>query len=79
MHLHLHDLAIIPTEQGQGIPKLLIDHLFSVLNTMNYQSVSLISVQDSAKFWQKYGFIIDNSLSAPTSYGDSAVCMHRSI
>lgn len=46
---------------------------------MNYQSVSLISVQDSAKFWQKYGFIIDNSLSAPTSYGDSAVCMHRSI
>ncbi|PSV09256.1 GNAT family N-acetyltransferase [Photobacterium kishitanii] len=79
IHLHLHDLAIIPTEQGQGIPKLLIDHLFSVLNTMNYQSVSLISVQNSAKFWQKYGFIIDNSLSAPTSYGDSAVCMHRSI
>lgn len=79
IHLHLHDLAITPTAQGQGLPKLLINHLFAVLNTMNYQSVSLISVQDSAKFWQKCGFIIDNSLSAPTNYGDNAICMSRSI
>ncbi len=78
-HLHLHDLAITPAAQGQGLPKLLLDHLFTVLNTMDYQSVSLISVQDSAKFWKKCGFIIDNNLAASTNYGNHAICMSRSI
>ncbi|PST96383.1 GNAT family N-acetyltransferase [Photobacterium iliopiscarium] len=78
-HLHLHDLAITPTAQGQGLPKLLLNHLFTILSTMDYQSVSLISVQDSMKFWQKYNFVIDKNLTPPTNYGDNAVCMYRAI
>ena len=79
VHLHLHDLAITTTSQGQGLPTLLLNHLFTVLNTMTYQSISLISVQDSAKFWGKFGFISDNTLATPTTYGDNAVCMSRPI
>lgn len=76
-HLHLHDLAIAPASQGQGLPSLLINHLLVVLKTMNYQSVSLISVQNSASFWKKFNFIIDDSLRVPTSYGSNAIGMSR--
>lgn len=79
IHLHLHDLAIAPVVQGKGLPKLLLNHLFTFLDTTIYQSVSLISVQNSTTFWQKYGFITDKSLTASTTYGDKAVCMSRLI
>ncbi|MEC6796500.1 GNAT family N-acetyltransferase [Photobacterium sp. S4TG1] len=75
VHLHLHDLAIITSAQGQGLPKLLLNHFFAAVKTFNYQSVSLISVQNSTIFWKKHNFIIDNSLKAPTDYGEGAVCM----
>ncbi|SMY38255.1 GNAT family N-acetyltransferase [Photobacterium andalusiense] len=76
-HLHLHDLAITPASQGQGLPSLLINHLFVTLKTMDYQSTSLISVQNSAPFWQKFDFITDNSLKVPISYGSNAIAMSR--
>ncbi|WP_297478952.1 GNAT family N-acetyltransferase [uncultured Photobacterium sp.] len=78
-HLHLHDLAIITSAQGQGLPKLLLSHLFTVLKNLDYQSVSLVSVQNSTAFWQKYNFITDNSLTTPINYGDNAICMSRYI
>ncbi|OBU22196.1 GNAT family N-acetyltransferase [Photobacterium aquimaris] len=76
-HLHLHDLAITPALQGQGLPFLLINHLFVTLKTMDYQTASLISVQNSASFWQKFDFVIDDSLSVPTGYGFNAIGMSR--
>ncbi|MCD9553455.1 GNAT family N-acetyltransferase [Photobacterium carnosum] len=76
-HLHLHDLAITPASQGQGLPYLLINHLFMVLKIMNYQSVSLISVQNSTSFWNKFNFIIDESLHVPACYGSNAIGMSR--
>lgn len=48
IHLHLHDLALDPTAQEKGLLRLLLNYLFTVLTTTSYQSISLISVQNSA-------------------------------
>ena len=48
IHLHFHDLALEPTAQEKLRLRLLLNHLFTVLTTTYYQSISLISVQNSA-------------------------------
>lgn len=54
--LYLHDLALSPSAQGQGIGRGLIETAEKFARDKNLNALSLLSVQNSKMFWQKFGF-----------------------
>lgn len=49
----IHDLAIAPDWRGRGIAKCLFERLASKANGF---PIVLVSVNDSARFWEGFGF-----------------------
>ncbi len=60
--LYLHDLAILPIFQNQKLGQQLVElaHQFALKEKLFYSA--LISVQNTALFWQKRGYQIWNKL-----------------
>lgn len=54
--LYLHDLALSPSAQGQGIARVLIETAEKFAQSQNLNALALLSVQNSKAFWQKFGF-----------------------
>lgn len=54
--LYLHDLALSPSAQGQGIARGLIETAEKFARGKNLNALALLSVQNSKEFWQKFGF-----------------------
>ncbi len=76
---YLHDLALLPDVRGKGqgdaAVKLLCKHAFS----KQFQSINLVCVAGSERFWEKMGFQASTQ-TAPdglASYGENALFMQR--
>jgi len=60
--LYLHDLALFKSVQGYGLAKLLINAAIEYALNEAAQAITLMSVQDSVRFWRKSGFVEFNKL-----------------
>lgn len=54
--LYLHDLAIDPRALGQGLARRLVQESLRLARMMGLAQSALVSVQDSAPFWQALGY-----------------------
>jgi len=79
LNLYLHDLALAHAARGKGIAKKLVMNLIDNAKTQGFTKILLVAVQDSDKFWAKFGFVvIPNALICP-SYGDNAKLMEIAL
>ena len=54
--LYLHDLAIDPSARGLGLSTPLLEAFFNTARAQGFTQTSLIAIQNSVPFWQRYGF-----------------------
>lgn len=54
--LYLHDLAVDPRALGRGLARALVEHLLDLGRGMGLSHAALVSVQDSTRFWNGFGF-----------------------
>jgi ribosomal protein S18 acetylase RimI-like enzyme len=80
--LYLHDLALMPECRGTGIGAKLVAAFFAAQRAFQLPNAALVAVQNSAPYWQRYGFIsaetttdIDGKIN---SYGWDASYMVKS-
>ncbi|PNU06389.1 GNAT family N-acetyltransferase [Novosphingobium guangzhouense] len=80
---YLHDLALHPDVRGQGHASPAVRQLFAVLRGLGGDEVALVSVNDTAAFWQGQGFAAvppDAALQRKlASYGPDARYMRRAL
>lgn len=67
--LYLHDLAVWPEARSFGVAAALINAYMSALRSTDLRSGCLTAVNDSSRFWQRYGF------RDSTPDGPDAVCL----
>ena len=82
--LYLHDLGIAPRALKRGIGQSLVKHKFNMARKLGLRHCSLVSVQDSASFWQRLGFKKQKPnhpqhIAALASYGVPAVYMQKTL
>ncbi len=78
-NLYLHDLAVSSNSRGRGVAGFLCQGLLAVAVERNFQSVTLVSVQNSAGFWKKFGFSEDPRVNPSDSYGAGARFMRLDL
>jgi len=54
--LFFHDLAVTPEARGTGLANCLVEELLAWARRRSLPHGSLVSVQDSRRFWERYGF-----------------------
>lgn len=54
--LYLHDLSVAPRALGRGLARRLVGQLLDGARSHGLRSSALVSVQDSAAFWQAFGY-----------------------
>ncbi|SBS27053.1 Acetyltransferase (GNAT) family protein [Marinomonas aquimarina] len=75
-YVFLHDLAVSPVYQGQGVGPQLVQHLLDRSQRLGWHEWRLVSVQGSVPFWQRFGFkLAERTVSA--SYGEGAALMRK--
>lgn len=77
--LYLHDLAVSEKYMRMGLGKFLLTHLMKIASDMNFLSVSLVAVQESQEFWQRFGFKYTPEVSVCESYGERAFLMQKAL
>lgn len=81
--LYLHDLAIAPSAQGQGLSRPLLQAFFQQAQSRQLAHRSLIAIQGTSPFWQGYGFTDASLNKHPAivqklrSYGDAQYLIYR--
>jgi ribosomal protein S18 acetylase RimI-like enzyme len=77
--LYLHDLAVSRKARSTGLARLLFETFRDKSMSAGYQTLELISIQNSIGFWIKMGFSVDTRVSLPESYGNGAAFMRASL
>lgn len=82
--LYLHDMAVLPQAQGQGIARALHQSAMHYAQQQQYACSALVAVLDAASFWQKLGYRADFPLSPAQqenllSYGTTACYLHKAL
>jgi ribosomal protein S18 acetylase RimI-like enzyme len=81
--LYLHDLAVAPHALGRGLARGLAGHLLARAQQQGLRWSALVSVQDSAGFWEGLGYRPAASACAPgrglASYPAGALYMRRPL
>ncbi|HSB98206.1 MAG TPA: GNAT family N-acetyltransferase [Spongiibacteraceae bacterium] len=54
--LYLHDMAIAPAARKVGAGGKLVERFIAQIAELNFNCASLVAVQDSKVYWQRYGF-----------------------
>ncbi len=54
--LFFHDLAVTPAARGSGLAHRMVEELLALARRRGISRGSLLSVQDSRRFWARYGF-----------------------
>lgn len=54
--LYLHDLAVAPAARATGAGRALVAAFFAQLEASRLARATLVAIQDSASYWQRYGF-----------------------
>jgi ribosomal protein S18 acetylase RimI-like enzyme len=79
--LYLHDVAVAPHARRSGAGRALVEKFIVQSRDMNFRHASLIAVQNSKSYWQRYGFRPVRQTSALkaklSSYGDNVEYMER--
>ncbi|MEO6610891.1 MAG: GNAT family N-acetyltransferase [Chitinophagaceae bacterium] len=60
----LHKIYVLPSQQGKGTGRFLIDHILSVIKQLGAQSLELqVNRQNKAKgFYEKLGFMVTREM-----------------
>jgi ribosomal protein S18 acetylase RimI-like enzyme len=69
--MYLHSFSIHPDFRGKGLTHILFDHFNEVSLAEGYDLQALVAVQNSKRFWMRYGFkpIREiNYSNAPSTY-----------
>lgn len=77
--LHLHDMAVAPEAQGQGLARRLLDGALAWGSRQGWRWVTLVAVQDSAPYWRRFGFNDAAPEKSLESYGPGAVYLTRPL
>jgi predicted N-acetyltransferase YhbS len=81
--LYLHDLAISPSARGLGVGAALVAKFSEQLKRFRFPRASLIAVQGSAVYWERFGFqgvdVNDKIREKLRSYGERVVYMAREM
>jgi N-acetylglutamate synthase-like GNAT family acetyltransferase len=80
--LYLHDLALHPDVRGQGHSRTIVERLVARARRDGWTSVSLVAVNDAARFWEGHGFTVRDTPALRAklvSYGADARAMSRSL
>jgi predicted N-acetyltransferase YhbS len=79
--LYLHDLAVTPRARKSGAGRALVEAFLTRLSELDLGRASLIAVQSSAPYWERYGFravLPSAPLKARLStYGEGVAYMER--
>jgi predicted N-acetyltransferase YhbS len=80
--LYLHDLAVAPNARRFGTGRALVESFLTQLRESGLRRASLVAVQSSAPYWERYGFRavpLSEPLKAKLStYGEGVVYMELS-
>lgn len=76
--LYLHDLAIATEWRGRGLASVLLDHARRQALAQGLSGLSLVSVNDTVRFWRQQGFepvvdLSESALAALATYDGPAV------
>lgn len=81
--LYIHDVALLPAIRGQGAGAQLLEQLKLYAQREQYTTMALVAVNNSAAYWQKFGFVskyLSNSQQKKLlSYGKEACYMVRQL
>lgn len=78
--LYLHDLSVAPHALGRGLARALVSAVLDLGRAHGLRHSALVSVQDSAAFWEALGYRARASLDpALASYPAGAVYMQRAL
>lgn len=79
--LYLHDLAVMPSARKFGAGRALVEAFLTQLGASDLGRASLVAVQGSAPYWERYGFRAvpqSEPLKAKlATYGEGVVYMER--
>jgi GNAT superfamily N-acetyltransferase len=77
--LHVHDVALLPHMQGQGLGGAALKLLTGVAGRHGLARLSLVAVHGTPPYWARFGF--QDAPAGPTlaSYGPEARYMVRSV
>ncbi|WP_235522988.1 GNAT family N-acetyltransferase [Novosphingobium sp. Leaf2] len=80
---YLHDLALMPHVRGQGFAAQGLDRLTAVVRGAGGEVIALVSVNETARFWDALGFRAAGASPALVrklqSYGEGATYMTRAV
>jgi ribosomal protein S18 acetylase RimI-like enzyme len=54
--LYLHDLAVTPHARRSGAARALVEACLTRMRGLGLQRASLVAVQNSVSYWERYGF-----------------------
>jgi GNAT superfamily N-acetyltransferase len=75
-NLFIHDFALGKNLQGRGFAIPLIQDFLQQARHNQIKAVSLVAVQGSVPFWQKFGFNLTDVAKDLSDYGDDARFMY---
>jgi GNAT superfamily N-acetyltransferase len=53
---YIHDLAVAPSHRCRGVSTLLLERVFAMAGESGLRRFSLVAVQKSEVFWERWGF-----------------------
>lgn len=82
--LYLHDMAISPALRGRGASHQLLRQAIAQAHGLRLPRLSLIAVQNSARFWMRQGFTARQPASSQVahklaSFGADAMLMSHTL
>ena len=75
-HWFIHDCAVLPGQQGQGIARRLLQAAGEAALGAGLQRAALVSLGEAVGYWQRQGFVaVDVAPGVLAGYGDGACYM----
>ncbi|MBK8396945.1 MAG: GNAT family N-acetyltransferase [Leptospiraceae bacterium] len=71
--IFIHDLAVLPISQGKGLGRIALKYLFQYAKAINVYFISLVSIQGSGQFWEKFNFEPKYIAKPLDSYGQESI------
>jgi GNAT superfamily N-acetyltransferase len=75
-NIFIHDLSVSPSMSGKGIATKMLQHLFRICSQKAIFSATLVAVQNTVLFWQKFGFKAIEKQPLKPSYGIESKFMY---
>ena len=80
---YIHDIALLPSAQGQGAGRTMLDASDARALALGLPTLSLVTVAEAAEFWRAAGVaatpVSATAQEALRSYGERAFFMTRSV